>query len=187
MQLVTDGPFQGAPRNRYACIYSDPPWAFKTRTDDVSDRDPRNHYPTMSLDAIKALPVAEIAAPDAWLFLWITGPFLPQAEPVMSAWGFKYSGTGFVWIKTTSSGKLFTGLGYTTRKNAEFCLLGRRGSPKRLAKDVHEVIMSPVRKHSQKPEEAYERIERYCAGPRLELFARARRRGWAAFGNDPNL
>lgn len=185
--MIESGPFRGAEKGRYACIYADPPWFFQTRSPKIGDRDPRNHYAVMTLPEIEALPVADLAADDAHLFLWTTGPFLPKAFGVMTAWGFQYAGTGFVWIKTTSSGKLFTGLGYTTRKNAEFCLLGRRGNPKRLAKDVHEIIMTPVRKHSQKPEEAYERIERYCAGPRLELFARARRKGWACWGNDPDL
>jgi N6-adenosine-specific RNA methylase IME4 len=62
--------------------------------------------------------------------------------------------------------------------------LGRRGRPERLAKDVFEIILAPRREHSRKPDEVYRRIERYCAGPRLELFARESRPGWTAWGNE---
>ena len=93
-------------------------------------------------DEIKALPVATIAARDCHLFFWTTGPHLPQALTVLCAWGFRYSGIAFTWIKlkrNTDLGELIPlgqvdaslhlGLGYTTRKNTEVCLLGRRGSP----------------------------------------------------------
>lgn len=75
------------------------------------------------------------------------------------------------------------GGGFTTRKNAEFCLIGKRGRSVRVAKDVHEIIIAPRREHSRKPEETYTRIERYCAGPYLELFARQQRAGWESWGN----
>ena len=79
---------------------------------------------------------------------------------------------------------LHVGLGLTTRKNAEFCLLGRRGSCRRNSKSVREIILSPVRQHSRKPDEVYDRIEEYCDGPYLELFARQERPGWTAWGNE---
>lgn len=189
------------PEGPFSCVAADPPWYFRPRVPPVADhrfrRDVERYYPTMRLDEIKALPVARIAARDAHLFLWATGPNLPQAFDVMAAWGFKYSGTAFVWVKIKrglseqqlriirmADHNLHVGLGFTTRKNAEFCLLGRRGAPKRLARDVREIILAPVREHSRKPDEARERIERYCAGPYLELFARDRRPGWTSWGND---
>ena len=181
----------------FKTIAADPPWYFRTRTSVVSDRDPQRHYPVMPLKEISALPVSAIAAPDAHLWLWATGPCLPQAFDVIKAWGFRYSGMGLVWIKLKRNhnpnqlrvapmieGDLFVGLGFTTRKNVEYCLLARRGNAKRIAKDVREVIMAPVRRHSQKPDEAYARMERYAAGPRCELFARERRDGWAVWGNE---
>lgn len=151
-----------------------------------------------SLDEIKALPVATIAARDCHLFFWATGPHLPQALDVMVAWGFRYSGIAFTWIKLRRNAdlseliplgfleaRLHLGLGYTTRKNTEICLLGRRGSPKRNAKNIREVIISPVREHSRKPEEFYARVERYSGpGPRLDLFAREQRPGWTAYGDE---
>lgn len=191
-----DWPFGDLQRRSYGCISADPPWYFRTRTTTVSNRDPQQHYPVMTIDKILALPVREIAAPDCHLFLWATGPCLPQAFDVIKAWGFKYSGVAFTWAKLkrshdlmqmrflpTADADFHLGLGFTTRKNAEFCLLARRGNAKRVAKDVRELILAPVREHSRKPDEAYHRIERYCAGPRLEMFARESRPNWDAWGN----
>lgn len=189
--------FDGLPRGHYRAIFADPPWYFRTRTTVVSDRDPQQHYRVMGAPDICAMPVGGLADKDAHLFLWATGPCLPQAFDVIKAWGFRYSGVAFTWIKLKRSHNplqlrvlpmaatdLHTGLGFTTRKNAEFCLLARRGSARRIAKDVREIILSPVREHSRKPDEAYTRVERYCAGPYLELFARQSRPGWAAWGNE---
>jgi N6-adenosine-specific RNA methylase IME4 len=77
---------------------------------------------------------------------------------------------------------LHVGLGHTTRKNAEFCLLARRGSPRRNARNVREVVVSPLQEHSRKPDEVAARIERYCYGPYAELFARSTRPGWDCWG-----
>ena len=112
--------------------------------------------------------------------------------PVMRAWGFKPTAMGFVWIKLdlnapplfVTERDLFFGPGLTTRKNAEYVVLGRRGRPERLDKGVFEIILAPRRVHSQKPDEVYRRIERYCAPPRLDLFARESRVGWIPYGNE---
>lgn len=147
----------------------------------------RRHYPTMTLESIKAFPVVGMVADDAFLFLWVPSTFLPVAFDVMAAWGFKYSSTAFCWVKRTRTDETFHfGNRYTTRKNIELCLLGRRGKPRRCARDVRELIISPLREHSRKPDEVYERIERYCAGPYLELFARQQHPGWTALGNETN-
>ena len=108
----------------------------------------------------------------------------------------RYSGRAFVWIKTKArvttstihcEHDLHVGMGFTTRKNAEDCLLFRTGMPQRLARDVREVIVSPVREHSRKPDEAMARIERFCPGPRVELFAREGREGWDAWGDEVGM
>lgn len=179
-------------------IYADPAWTQKKWSNKGDEGRPQ-HYGRMSIKELCDLPVEDCAAKDCHLFMWTTGPHLQQAFKVMNAWGFKYSGMGFVWIKLNKRARspfvirdinlvaledLFMGGGYTTRKNAEFCLLGRKGSPKRLAKDVHEVIISARREHSRKPDEAYDRIERYASGPYLELFARTQRKGWLSWGNE---
>lgn len=194
-------PFGDLRRGHYGCIAADPPWHFKARTalqvdNPGSRRDVERHYPVLGVDDIKALPVRDLAAKDAHLFLWTTGPCLRQSFEVIEAWGFRYSAIAFTWIKLKRShnayqlrvlplaeADLHVGLGLTTRKNAEFCLLARRGSARRIAKNVREVILAPVREHSRKPDEAFDRMERYCAGPYLELFARQSRPGWDAFGN----
>jgi N6-adenosine-specific RNA methylase IME4 len=194
--------FRGLLPEHYSAIVADPPWKFQSRTalqvaNPGSRRDAERHYPVMPLEEIKALPVRCLAARDCHLFLWTTGPCLRMAFDVIEAWGFKYSSVAFTWIKLrrkydamqlrflpTAEADLHVGLGLTTRKNAEFCLLARRGNARRLAKDVREVVLSPVREHSRKPDEVYHRIENYCAGPYLEMFARERRRNWTAWGNE---
>lgn len=197
---MNNWPFGDLKPGSFASISADPPWHFRARTPLTEEhwtsrRDAEKHYSVMSLEEIKALPVKQLAAKDAHLWLWTTGPCLPMAFEVITAWGFRYSGMGFTWAKLRRSHAtgpsrtiglheaFHTGLGMTTRKNAEFCLLARRGNAKRLAKDVRELIVSPVREHSRKPDEAFERIRRYAAGPYLELFSRESREGWETWGN----
>ena len=183
--------FAGLPRRHFGCIVADPPWRFKSNSESRPERNAMRHYDCMSLDAIAALPVKDLAADDCALFLWITSPFLVIGAhlPIMRAWGFKPSGIGFTWLKLNkSAGKLFftrdifMGGGLTTRKNAEFVVLGKRGRSVRRDAGVHEVIVDHRREHSRKPDEAFARIERYCAGPYLDLFSRETRPGWTSWG-----
>jgi N6-adenosine-specific RNA methylase IME4 len=89
-----------------------------------------------------------------------------------------------VWVKTNKKKPgFFMGAGYTTRKNVEISWLGRRGNPRRLSKSVRELIIAPRREHSRKPDEVYGRIEQFCAGPYVELFARQQRPGWLVWGD----
>jgi N6-adenosine-specific RNA methylase IME4 len=189
----------GLPKHHFGAILADPPWVYKTWTQSQNPQSSRNverHYKTMRSSDIKALPIAELASPGGChLFLWATGPNLPLALEVISAWGFKYSGIAFTWIKLrksfdpnqlrvlpTADRDFHVGLGFTTRKNSEFCLLARRGNARRLSKSVRELILSPRREHSRKPDETRERIEQYCVGPYLDLFSRAERPGWICRG-----
>jgi N6-adenosine-specific RNA methylase IME4 len=180
-------------------ILADPPWRFSSNSKAKPGRNAMRHYPTMTLDEICALPVRELAADVSMLALWITGPLLVLGHhvTVMRAWGFKPAAVGWVWIKLTKGGDrlfvtprdIFMGGGFTTRKNAEFCLIGKRGRSLRKNASVHEVIISPVREHSRKPDEARERIEQYV-GPGLtmvELFARTTRPGWLSWGNQVGI
>ena len=148
---------------------------------------PDNHYGTMSLDAIARLPVAPLAADDCALLLWCTWPHIAIGTHVeiIKAWGFTPSTAAFVWIKKNAGGDgLHTGMGYWTRANSEVCLLATKGSPPRLAEDVHQVVMAPVAEHSSKPEEVRRRIERTLLAPYLELYARRATSGWTAWGNE---
>jgi len=182
------------PRRDYRAVMADPPWRFKSNSAAKPGRNAMRHYSCMSMEEIQALPVGDHVADDAALFLWITGPLLAIGAhlPLMKAWGFKPSGMGFVWIKLNPGaapmfvmrGDLAMGGGFTTRKNAEFCLIGKRGKSVRRDAGVHEVIMSPRRQHSRKPDEIIERIERYTDGPYLELFSRASRPNWTCWGNE---
>jgi N6-adenosine-specific RNA methylase IME4 len=145
-----------------------------------------NHYPTMNIKEICKLPVANIAHKDAALFLWSTYPCLYEAFEIIKEWGFVYKTVAFTWVKTCrKSPGFFVSLGHWTRANAEICLLATRGNPKRISKSVRQLIVSPVRKHSQKPDEVRTRITCLMGDlPRIELFARERTDGWAAWGNE---
>lgn len=172
-------------QRKYAVIYADPPWSFDVWSGEGKDRAAENHYPTMEQDEIESLKVGDLAADDCSLFLWAVLPQLPEALRVIKAWGFAYKTCAFVWIKQTKDkDKLATGMGYWTRANAELCLLATKGAPVRLNADVHQVILSPRLKHSQKPDEAAQRIERLVPGPYIELFSRTKRDGWDTWGNE---
>jgi N6-adenosine-specific RNA methylase IME4 len=192
--------FAGLVRRSYQSIVIDPPTHFKSRTalqmqNWNSRRDVEKHYATMSFDDLAALPLTDLAHPDGChLFLWTSGPHLPRACALIERWGFKYSTRAFTWVKLRRSlapdqfflipkSDLHVGLGLTVRHQTEIVLLGRRGNARRNAKDVREVIFAPVREHSRKPDEFYARVERYCDGSHLDLFARERRPGWDAWGN----
>ena len=132
----------------------------------------------METPEICKIPVP--ATPDAVLFLWVPGACLPEAFEVLEAWGFEYV-TNIVWIKNV------VGLGNWVRNQHEILLIGRRGDmPSPLpANRPPSVIQAPRREHSQKPDEAYDLIERmYPDLPKIELFARNARPGWAAWGNE---
>lgn len=173
-----------APERRYGVIYADPPWTFDVWSGEGKDRAAENHYPTMTQEALEALPVASLAADDCALFMWAVMPQLREALRLIEAWGFEYKTCAFVWTKLTKDEERFaTGMGYWTRANAEICLLATRGSPVRLNADVHQVVASPRMEHSRKPDEVAARIERLVPGPYIELFARRPRDGWDVWGN----
>ena len=202
-------PFGDLVPGRYGVILADPPWRFRTYSAKGRDRcpdgipralqrqnRPERHYPTLQIDEIKALPVADLAAPDCVLFLWATDPMLPQALAVGAAWGFAYKTVAFYWAKLRREGsarhllheqpahKLFPiGTGYWTRPNPEQCLLFTRGKPKRVSAAVRKLIIAQRREHSRKPDETAERIEALVDGPYCELFARQTRGGWESWGD----
>ena len=155
---------------KYNIIYADPPWRYQQKNLLGAAE---HHYSTMSVKDICGLKVEEIAAKDCVLFLWATFPQLPEALRVIKAWGFQYKTVAFVWLKQNKSGKgWFFGLGFWTRGNAEICLLAIKGKPHRNSNRVHQFLISPIRGHSQKPEEAREKIVELMGDlPRVELFA----------------
>jgi N6-adenosine-specific RNA methylase IME4 len=164
---------------RYPVLYAEPPWRYENAPIGASGRAIENHYPTMTLEEICALEVGEIAADDAVLYLWATAPMVMQAGAVIEAWGFAYR-TNFVWIKDK------IGMGYHARNQHEILLIAKRGSiPPPAPEDrVSSVVHADRGEHSEKPEIFYELIERfYPSLPKIELFSRAPRPGWDAWGN----
>lgn len=173
-------------QKKYQVIYADPPWRYYVYSKKGLGRSAESHYPTMSIDEIKMLPINDIADNNCLLFLWVTFPTLLQAFEVIHAWGFQYKTVAFVWIKQNKkSDSLFWGMGYWTRANAEMCLLATKGKPKRMSKSVHQVIISHIEEHSKKPDEIRERIIQLAGNvPRIELFARQKTDGWDTWGNE---
>jgi N6-adenosine-specific RNA methylase IME4 len=170
----------------YRIFLVDPPWRYRAWSRDMGSRTAESFYPTMRSTDIQAMRprIDEWAAPHCALFLWVTAPCLPEGIAVMEAWGFRYVTIALTWVKTTRAGAPAFGMGRYTRGNVELCLLGIRGRMPVLAHDVSQVILAPRRDHSRKPDEQYQRIERLYDGPYLELFARRRRPGWDAWGNE---
>jgi N6-adenosine-specific RNA methylase IME4 len=144
------------------------------------------HYPTMALEEICALPVPQLAAPIAVLFLWVPPAILEKAFAVIRAWDFSYA-TGAVWMKDRF------GAGFYFRQQHEHLLLATRGdmpAPPPHARRS-SIIEAPRGAHSEKPATVYELIEgMYPDLPKIELFARHGRPGWDSWGNeapDPQL
>lgn len=165
--IASSGPFP--------VLYADPPWRYDYAED--TGRQIENHYPTMSIDEIKALDVP--ACDDSVLFLWVTSPKLLEGLEVMAAWGFDYR-TSMVWVKDK------IGMGYYARQQHEFLLIGKRGSlPVPDPEDrPSSVLEAPRSEHSAKPDRMYELIERmYPLREKCELFQRRPRDGWAGWGN----
>jgi N6-adenosine-specific RNA methylase IME4 len=166
------------PVARFGVIYADPPWRIEVWSLDTANAVPENHYPTMTVEEIKALDVNSIAANDSVLFLWGTVPMLLQALAVMEAWGFAYK-SHFVW------GKDRIGTGYWSRNQHEVLLVGTRGNVPAPAPGTQfsSLVLAAVGFHSEKPTAFYELIERYFPHlPKIELFARRRRAGWRVWG-----
>lgn len=171
---------------KYNIIYADPPWAYRVWSKKGKGSTAENHYPTMSINAIKNMPVSSIAADDCILFLWVTFPCLQEGLATIKAWGFTYKTCAFNWVKRNKkSDSWFWGLGYWTRANSEICLLATKGKPKRISKAVHQVCDARIMEHSKKPDEIRDRIVELCGDvPRIELFARQKTPGWYVWGNE---
>lgn len=196
-------PFPPAPGERFACAAMDWPSHFESRAPSAnpqSVRSPQRHYPTSDVDHMCTLNMREFLLPNAFVFLWMTGPHLVAGAhlKMAKAWGLRVSSIVFVWIKTKGSfdmdllrrtplleADLHTGTGFTTMANAEYVVLLRRGSPRKMTAGIRQVIISPVMEHSRKPDEFFRRAELYCAGPRIDMFAGAERPGWTSWG-DPH-
>ena len=168
---------------KYNIIYADPPWQYEREKGEgvAADR-----YKTMSIEELRNIPVNEIAAKDAVLFLWVTFPKLVEGLSLFEPWGFKYKTCAFNWIKQNPrSDGFLVGLGFWTRSCSEICLLGTRGHPHRVSANVRQLVIAHRMQHSRKPDEVRERIVELCGElPRVELFARYTAQGWDSLGNE---
>jgi N6-adenosine-specific RNA methylase IME4 len=168
---------------KYQIILADPPWAY-------NDKTPRggaeNHYPTLSTEDLCKMKVKDIADDNCILFMWATYPKLPDCLGVMASWGFEYKTLGFQWVKLNKKAKTpFWGMGRYTRACTEPCFIGVRGKPKVIDHGIHQLITSPIGRHSEKPAEVRDLILKLIGPlPRIELFARQKVEGWDCFGNE---
>ena len=184
---ASDDLLKAAAGQKFATILADPPWQFMNRTGKVAPEHRRlNRYGTMALPEICALPVQDIAATTAHLYLWVPNALLPEGLQVMAAWGFQYK-SNIVWHKVRKDGGSDgRGVGFYFRNVTELVLFGTRGKNARtLAPGRRQVNLLATRKreHSRKPDEQYDIIESCSPGPYMELFARGIRPGWAVWGN----
>lgn len=193
MSALPEGPFE--------VIVADPPWRYQkdagAKQDSgaapVSGRtgQAEMRYDTMSNEEIAALPVADVAATDAHLFLWVTNPGLYGGRfstvtpaDIAAAWGFTYR-TMLTWVKTTADGDVMRGgMGWYFRGCTEHVLYATRGKAA-IPAEIREpnVVMAPRSRHSAKPWEFMAMVERVTSGRRLEMFARHPRPGWETWGN----
>lgn len=171
----------------FKTILADPPWRFTNRTGKVAPEHRRlDRYSTLDLAKIRTIPVTDVAASNAHLYLWVPNALLPDGLKVMEAWGFRYV-SNIIWAKRRKDGGPDgRGVGFYFRNVTEMLLFGVRGSMRTLQPARSQVNMIETRKreHSRKPDEQYRLIESCSPGPYLELFARHPAPGWIAWGDE---
>lgn len=195
-QNTLEGFYPELPKKKFQIIYADPPWHYGGKMQfDKSGKREHNpdydknvfisaasfKYPTIKTTELMRLKVDDIADDDSLLFMWATNPHLAQAISLGEAWGFEYKTVAFVWDKMVHNP------GQYTLSNCELCLLFKKGRiPKpRGARNVQQLIRSPRRKHSQKPDETVEAIDKmFPEQKKIELFARQKNKGWDVWGLD---
>jgi N6-adenosine-specific RNA methylase IME4 len=176
-ERLTSEPPPELPRGPFAVIVADPPWAFDSR-------DPARRgvpeYPTLSVDEIKALPVPDVMARNCAVWLWVPVAMLPDGLAVLESWGLQYR-TTCVWVKDR------VGVGSWLRNQVEVCLLGTQGKPAVMLSGQSNALFAARREAGRKPDEFLKLIEQVYPGAKLELFARQKRFGWTAYGDQVGL
>lgn len=172
----------------YGLIYADPPWK-QSRGGRKSVRANSSglplEYPTISLDEIREhLETAtNLTEENSVLFLWTIDKYLFEAQDIAESLGYKLHAR-MIWDKVTGIPAAFT-----VRYGHEYLLYMYRGKLTPVATEergkVHTVFREQVKRHSQKPEIAYQIIERlYPSLKKLEMYARNQREGWDCWGNE---
>jgi len=169
---------------KYRTILADPPWPVDFKSTLGQGR--KDQYPTMTVEDIKNLPVAEYTDKECSLFIWTTHTFLPVTFEIIKGWGFKYHIT-LTWNK----GSGLTCFGF--HRCSELCLYAYKGkmnikqngtAMKTILRPIPDFFDESATIHSRKPAVFYRMLERSTETPRLELFARNKRAGWDVFGNE---
>lgn len=165
------------PDGVFQVVYCDPPWQYSNSGFNSSAE---QHYPTMNMDELKAMPVKGMRAENAVMFMWATNPLLKEAIELMEAWGFEYK-TNIAWVKDRQ-----INLGFYVYGKHELLLIGTNGSMLPIGEKPSSVMTGTNRIHSKKPESTYELIEgMYPQLKYIELFARnTPRKGWVKWGNE---
>jgi len=174
--------------NKYSIVYADPPWQYKDKAK-AGNRGVCCKYKVQDTNWIANLPIKDITLENSILFLWVTMPKLNECWKVINDWGFVYKTCAFTWIKTNKKNteSFFMGMGGGTRANAELCLLATKGKPKRINASIKQIVTSPIREHSRKPDCVRDKIVELCGDlPRIELFSRTKTPGWDVWGNEIN-
>ena len=191
---------------KYHIIYCDPPWSYRDKKKSGRTKcGAENHYPTLTLEELKRLPIQNICEDNCVLYMWVTFPMLKEGLELIEAWGFEYKTLGFDWTKLNSDGSIWHGVGAYSKSNNEICLFATKGNVGRLMRDENgkEIVFDPKEKlsvrsnnvscnvqavrgkHSEKPEEVRRRIEELWGNvSRVELFARKKVEGWDSIGFD---
>jgi N6-adenosine-specific RNA methylase IME4 len=179
----------------YATIVADPPWHYDGGLTFATSNTLKGgrsmgaaaslRYPTMPTPEICALPIEKFAARDAHLYLWTTNAFMREAHDVAVAWGFAPK-TIITWVKMQAENPMVPSMkmGYYYRSATEHVLFCVRGSLSLRGPAAPTAFLHPRLPHSVKPARFYEMIEQQSPGPYLEVFARRRRQGWDAYGNE---
>lgn len=188
---------------KFQVILADPPWPY----DNAKSNRPAlggKTYPTMTMQELYSLwwQIEPVTDKDCVMFMWATLPKIREASELLSRWGFEYITTPFVWVKLNPTGYVtdlypkgvalaggvYSGMGHWTCGNVELVLMGKKGAPHRVRKDIKQVVFAPRGRHSEKPEEVQRRIELLMGDEalKLEMFARRERPGWTCVGLDIN-
>lgn len=168
----------------FKVVCADPPWHFGDKLPGPS-RGAEKNYRVLTQLEIEQFPLPSIAD-DALLFLWRVSSQVEEAYRVVRAWGFVPK-TEIVWLKRTTTGKRWFGMGRITRAEHETCIVAKRGKPVIIARNIRSTFEAAAGEHSEKPEYFYrEIVERLSDGPYVELFARVQRLGWTCLGDETN-
>ena len=191
-----------SPCSAFRCIVADPPWPYGNpraivgnggrgsdggRAAEIIQADVGQHYHTMSMADLKAMPVADLSEADAHLYLWTTNSFMVQAHELAAAWGYTPK-TIITWDKVKKASKIFEPsmkTGWWYRSATEHCLFAVRGSMRlQCPEGLPTLLLDERLPHSVKPDSFMQMVEKASGGPYLELFARRKRPGWQSWGNE---